>query len=81
MRLSNPYVGAFWSVAFADVRYIALSKYIRGFIFVNGEIYLNVYQSGWAILGCELLCDKGQIWLNTIVSLCTPLEVLLVCVW
>lgn len=42
MHLRNPFVVAFWSLAFGGLGHVLLAKYIRGFILVVNEIYFNV---------------------------------------
>lgn len=44
LHLRNPYVIAWWSLAFPGLGHLLLSKYLRGFLLFTWEIFLN-YQA------------------------------------
>jgi len=41
LHLRNPYVIAFWSLAYPGLGHLLLSKYIRGFLLFTWEVFLN----------------------------------------
>lgn len=43
LHLRNPYVIAFWSVAFPGMGHLLLSKYLRGFVIFIWEVVVNYY--------------------------------------
>ncbi|WP_100012903.1 hypothetical protein [Lentibacillus sediminis] len=42
IHLRNPYITAWWSAAFPGFGHLLLSKYIRGFILIIWEVFVNV---------------------------------------
>jgi len=41
LHLRNPYVIAFWSIAYPGLGHLLLSKYLRGFLLFSWEVFLN----------------------------------------
>ena len=41
LHLRNPYLIAFWSVAFPGLGHLLLSKYLRGFVLFIWEVFIN----------------------------------------
>ena len=41
LHLRNPFVVAFWSIAFPGMGHLLLSKYLRGFVLFLWELYVN----------------------------------------
>lgn len=43
LHLRNPYIMAFWSIAFPGFGHLLLGKYSRGFLLVSWEFFINQY--------------------------------------